>query len=93
MLAIGRALMTHPRLIILDEATEGLAPLIAREIWHILKSIRATGIAAIVVDKNFAAVSALTDRNVILVKGKIVFEGSGSEMRAQTELMQQYLGI
>ena len=93
MLAIGRALMTNPRLIILDEATEGLAPLIAREIWHILKSIRATGIAAIVVDKNFAAVSALTDRNVILVKGKIVFEGSGSELRAQTGLMQQYLGI
>ena len=93
MLAIGRALMTNPRLIILDEATEGLAPLIAREIWHILKSIRATGIAAIVVDKNFAAVSALTDRNVILVKGKIVFEGSGDELRAQTALMQQYLGI
>ena len=93
MLAIGRALMTNPRLIILDEATEGLAPLIAREIWHILKSIRATGIAAIVVDKNFAAVSALTDRNLILVKGKIVFEGSGSELRAQTGLMQQYLGI
>jgi branched-chain amino acid transport system ATP-binding protein len=93
MLAIGRALMTNPRLIILDEATEGLAPLIAREIWQILKSIRATGIAAIVVDKNFAAVSALTDRNVILVKGKIVFEGSISELRAQTGLMQQYLGI
>ena len=93
MLAIGRALMTNPRLIILDEATEGLAPLVAREIWRILSTVRATGIAAIVVDKNFAAVSALTDRNVILVKGRIVFEGSGSELTAQPELMQQYLGI
>ena len=93
MLAIGRALMTNPRLIILDEATEGLAPLVAREIWRILNTVRATGIAAIVVDKNFAAVSALTDRNVILVKGRIVFEGSGSELTAQPELMQQYLGI
>ena len=93
MLAIGRALMTNPRLIILDEATEGLAPLVAREIWRILSTVRATGIAAIVVDKNFAAVSALTDRNVILVKGRIVFEGSVSELTAQPELMQQYLGI
>ncbi len=58
MLSIGRALMTNPRLLILDEATEGLAPLIAREIWRILGTIRATGIAAIIVDKNFAAVSA-----------------------------------
>jgi len=93
MLAIGRALMTNPRLIILDEATEGLAPLIAREIWRILDTIRTTGIAAIVVDKNFAAVSAIADRNVILVKGRIVFEGSGSELTAQPELLQQYLGI
>ena len=93
MLAIGRALMTNPRLIMLDEATEGLAPLIAREIWRILNTIRATGIAAIVVDKNFAAVSAIADRNLILVKGKIVFEGNGSELKSQPELMQRYLGI
>jgi branched-chain amino acid transport system ATP-binding protein len=93
MLSIGRALMTNPRLLILDEATEGLAPLIAREIWRILSAIRATGIAAIVVDKNFAAVSAIADRNVILVKGRIVFAGTGSELRAQPEIMQQHLGI
>ena len=93
MLAIGRALMTNPRLLILDEATEGLAPLIAREIWRILAAIRATGIAAIIVDKNFAAVSALTDKNVILVKGRIVFEGTGSDLIAQPDLMRQYLGI
>jgi branched-chain amino acid transport system ATP-binding protein len=93
MLAIGRALMTNPRLMILDEATEGLAPLIAGEIWRILAAIRSGGIAAVIVDKNFAAVSALSDRNIILVKGRIVFAGSGSEMRAQPEIMQQYLGV
>ena len=93
MLAIGRALLTNPRLLILDEATEGLAPLIASEIWRILAAIRRSGIAVIIVDKNFAAVSALTDRNVILVKGRIAFEGSGSELTVQPDLMQQYLGI
>ena len=93
MLAIGRALMTNPKLLILDEATEGLAPLIAQEIWRIIKAIRQTGIAAIIVDKNFAAVSAVTERNVILVKGSVVFQGSSAELRAQPELLQQYLGI
>jgi len=93
MLAIGRALMTNPRLLMLDEATEGLAPLIAREIWRILAAVRATGIAAIIVDKNFAAVSAIADRNVILVKGRIVFDGGSSELKSQPEVMQQHLGI
>ena len=93
MLSIGRALMTNPSLLILDEATEGLAPLIAQEIWRIIRTIRATGIAAIIVDKNFTAVSALTDRNVILVKGRVVFEGTGNELRAMPELLQQHLGI
>ncbi len=93
MLSIGRALMTNPSLLILDEATEGLAPLIAREIWRIIGKIRETSIAAIVVDKNFAAVAALTDRNVILVKGRVVFEGSGAELKTQPALMQQHLGI
>jgi len=93
MLAIGRALMTNPILLILDEATEGLAPLVAREIWQIIKSVRDSGIAAIIVDKNFAALSALTDRNVILVKGRVVFEGSGEELKAKPELLHQHLGI
>jgi branched-chain amino acid transport system ATP-binding protein len=93
MLAIGRALMTNPMLLILDEATEGLAPLVAREIWQIIKSVRDSGIAAIIVDKNFAALSALTDRNVILVKGRVVFEGSGEELKAKPELLHQHLGI
>ena len=93
MLSIGRALMTKPELLILDEATEGLAPLIAREIWRILRAVRESGIAAIIVDKNFAAVSALTDRNVMLVKGRVVFEGTGNELRAKPEMLHRNLGI
>ena len=93
MLTIGRALMTNPNLLILDEATEGLAPLIAQEIWRIIRAVRGTGIAAIIVDKNYAAVSALTDRNVVLVKGRIVFEGTGCELRERPELLHQHLGI
>ncbi len=92
MLTIGRALMTNPDLLILDEATEGLAPLIAKEIWHIIRQIRATGIATIVVDKNHAAVSSISDRNVILVKGRVAFEGSSHELREQPELLKKYLG-
>jgi branched-chain amino acid transport system ATP-binding protein len=93
MLSIGRALMTNPALLILDEATEGLAPLIAQEIWRIIRTIRESGVAAIIVDKNFDAVSALTDRNVILVKGRVVFEGTSSELRQKPELQHQHLGI
>ena len=93
MLTIGRALMTNPNLLILDEASEGLAPLIAQEIWRIIRAARGTGIAAIIVDKNYAAVSALTDRNVVLVKGRIVFEGTGHELRERPELLHQHLGI
>lgn len=93
MLAIGRALMTNPQLLILDEATEGLAPLIAQEIWRIIRTIRETGIAAVIVDKNFAEVSALTDRNVILVKGQVVFEGSGHELKSRPEMLREYLGL
>jgi len=93
MLTIGRALMTNPNLLILDEATEGLAPLIAQEIWRIIRAVRGTGITAIIVDKNYAAVSALTDRNVVLVKGRIVFEGTGHELRERPELLHQHLGI
>ncbi len=93
MLTIGRALMTNPDLLILDEATEGLAPLVAREIWRVLREIRATGMAAIVVDKNFSAVSQLTDRNLVLVKGRTVFEGSGDELKRDPDTLQRHLGI
>jgi branched-chain amino acid transport system ATP-binding protein len=93
MLTIGRALLTNPDLLILDEATEGLAPLVAREIWVILRQIRDTGIAAIIVDKNFSAVSAIADRSVILVKGRVVFEGSSDQLRRNPETLQRHLGI
>ncbi len=93
MLTIGRALLTNPTLLILDEATEGLAPLIADEIWRIVREIRQAGIATIIVDKNFAAVSAITSRNVVLVKGQIVLEGASQELQKQPDLLQRYLGI
>ncbi|MFZ2296577.1 MAG: ABC transporter ATP-binding protein [Polaromonas sp.] len=93
MLTIGRALMTNPDVLILDEATEGLAPLIAREIWRICGLIRESGISSVIVDKNWKHVSQITDRNVILVKGEVVFEGSSEELHARPELLQQYLGV
>lgn len=93
MLTIGRALMTNPDVLILDEATEGLAPLIAREIWRICGLIRETGISSVIVDKNWKHVTQITDRNVILVKGQVVFEGSSDELRAKPELLEQHLGV
>ena len=93
MLTIGRALMTNPKVLLLDEATEGLAPLIARDIWRIIRVIRESGIATVLVDKNWRAVTALADRNVILVKGRVVFEGTGAVLRAQPELLNEHLGI
>ena len=93
MLTIGRALMTNPDVLILDEATEGLAPLIAREIWRICGVIRETGISSVIVDKNWKHVSQIADRSVILVKGEVVFQGSSSELLARPELLQQYLGV
>ena len=93
MLTIGRALMTNPDLLILDEATEGLAPKISREIWGIVGQIKQAGIAAVIVDKNFAAVAAVADRVVILVKGATAYEGASAELRAQPELHLKYLGV
>ncbi len=93
MLTIGRALMTNPDVLILDEATEGLAPLIAKDIWRICALIRETGISSIIVDKNWKHVTQITDRNVILVKGEVVFEGTSPELHARPELLQQYLGV
>jgi branched-chain amino acid transport system ATP-binding protein len=93
MLSIGRALMTNPDVLILDEATEGLAPLIAKEIWRICELIRATGISTIIVDKNWQHVTQITDRNLILVKGQVVFEGSSASLLAQPDLLQTHLGV
>jgi branched-chain amino acid transport system ATP-binding protein len=93
MLTIGRALMTNPDLLILDEATEGLAPHVAKEIWRIIREIRAHGIATLIVDKNYAAVTAISDRNVILVKGRVVFEGDSKTLLAQPETLHGTLGV
>jgi len=93
MLTIGRALMTNPDLLILDEATEGLAPLVARHIWRMVEEIRASGIATVIVDKNFAAVNAVTDRCVILVKGRVAFEGESRRLREAPEVAHAHLGV
>ncbi|KAB2891983.1 MAG: ATP-binding cassette domain-containing protein, partial [Burkholderiaceae bacterium] len=93
MLTIGRALMTNPDVLILDEATEGLAPLIAREIWRICEVIRRSGISSVIVDKNWRHVTQVTDRNVILVKGQAVFEGSSAALHAHPHVLEQHLGI
>ncbi len=93
MLTIGRALMTNPDVLILDEATEGLAPLIAREIWRICEVIRDSGISSIIVDKNWKHVTRITDRNLILVKGEWVFEGSSQALLSDPDLLQKHLGV
>ena len=93
MLTIGRALMTNPDVLILDEATEGLAPLIAREIWRICDVVRQTGISSVIVDKNWKHITQISTRNLILVKGAVVFEGSSAELIANPELLEQHLGV
>jgi branched-chain amino acid transport system ATP-binding protein len=93
MLTIGRALLTNPDLLILDEATEGLAPLIAREIMRIVGTVKSSGIATVIVDKNFGAVNAITDRNVILVKGEVVYSGPAAELRERPEVHLRHLGV
>ena len=93
MLTIGRALLTNPDLLILDEATEGLAPLIAREIMRIVAAVKASGIATVIVDKNFQAVNSITDRNVILVKGEVVYAGPAEDLRAPPDVHLRYLGV
>ena len=93
MLAIGRALMTSPRLLILDEATEGLAPLIRDEIWRVIAAVRETGIATIVVDKTVAAILSVVDRSTVLIKGSVVYDGDPASLRADPELMQRCLGV
>jgi branched-chain amino acid transport system ATP-binding protein len=93
MLAIGRALMTSPRLIILDEATEGLAPLVRDEIWRTIRTVREAGLATVVVDKTVGAVLSVVDRAEILVKGSLVWSGSPEALRADPETMHRHLGV
>ncbi len=93
MLSIGRALMTNPDLILLDEATEGLAPLIAQDIWKTLGIIRAEGIATIVVDKDFRSLAKVADRMVIMAKGEIAFDGVPSQLDADPSILEKHLGV
>jgi branched-chain amino acid transport system ATP-binding protein len=93
MLAIGRALMTNPRLLILDEATEGLAPRIRVEIWRVLTALKSAGQAIVVVDKNIAPLLRLADRHYILERGHTVWSGSSAELAAAPELQHRYLGV
>lgn len=93
MLTIGRALMTNPDVLILDEATEGLAPLVAREIWRICALIRESGISSIIVDKNWKQVTQITDRNLILVKGEVVFDDRTDALLDDPALLSRHLGV
>ncbi len=93
MLSIGRALLTNPRVLILDEATEGLAPLIRDEIWKTIRLVRNAGITTLVVDKTVNEVTAVADRVVVLVKGELVFTGAPKDLLADQALMQRTLGV
>jgi branched-chain amino acid transport system ATP-binding protein len=93
MLAIGRALMTNPRLLILDEATEGLAPLIREEIWSVLRMLKQSGLGILVIDKTLEALKRLADRHVVIEKGRTVWAGDGAALAASPALLQNYLHI
>jgi branched-chain amino acid transport system ATP-binding protein len=93
MLAIGRALMTNPRLLILDEATEGLAPLIRQEIWNCLAEVKAAGVAVLIVDKNLAEVARLADTAVVLEKGRVAWSGAPEALLADDALKHRHLGV
>ncbi len=93
MLAVGRALMTNPKLLILDEATEGLAPLIRHEIWSCLGRLKNEGQAILVIDKNVGALIGLADRHHIVEKGRVVWTGSSTDLAGDKELQHRYLGV
>ena len=93
MLAIGRALMTNPRLLVLDEATEGLAPLIRAEIWQCLSRLKAQGQSILVIDKNVEALIRIADRHYLIERGKVVWTGNSPELAAATDVQHRYLGV
>ena len=93
MLAIGRALMTNPRLLILDEATEGLAPLIREEIWNCLSMLKARGQSVLVIDKNVENLTRIADRHYIIERGRAVWSGTSAQLIAEPDLQHRYLGI
>ena len=93
MLAIGRALMTNPRLLILDEATEGLAPIIRQQIWDCLSQLKQDGQSILIIDKNVDAIARLADHNYILDKGRVVWHGDSKSLLATADLKSRYLGV
>jgi branched-chain amino acid transport system ATP-binding protein len=93
MLAIGRALMTNPKLLILDEATEGLAPLLRQDIWQCLARLKAEGQAILLVDKHLGALMKLADRHIIIEKGQVVWSGASAALEADRSIVQRYLQI
>ena len=93
MLAIGRALMTNPTLLVLDEATEGLAPLVREEIWRTLATLKGDGLAQIVIDKNVGRLAALADRHYVMEKGRVVWQGDSAALAANAELVHSHLGV
>jgi branched-chain amino acid transport system ATP-binding protein len=93
MLAIGRALMTNPHLLILDEATEGLAPLVREEIWRCLKALRASGQTVLVIDKYVERLIDIADQHTIVERGRVAWQGSSAELAADPQLWQRYVGV
>jgi branched-chain amino acid transport system ATP-binding protein len=93
MLAVGRALMTNPHLLILDEATEGLAPLIREDIWHCLRTLKSAGQSILVIDKYVQKLVQLAEHHTIVERGKVVWSGSSEELGAQPELWHRYIGV
>jgi len=93
MLAIGRALMTNPKLLILDEATEGLAPLVRAEIYRSIEKLKAQGLSILIIDKDVKALSRVADRHYVLEKGRVVWQGTSSELTSSAEIQHRYLGV
>ncbi len=93
MLAVGRALMTNPHLLILDEATEGLAPLIRQEIWNCLEQLKQAGQSILIVDKNVDALTKLADRHYVIEKGRVVWQGNSAELAGSADIQHRYLGV
>jgi branched-chain amino acid transport system ATP-binding protein len=93
MLAVGRALMTNPKLIILDEATEGLAPLIRQEIWKCLARLKESGLTVLVIDKNVGALMRVADRHFLIERGRVVWTGSSADLAAAPDVQHRYLGV
>ena len=93
MLAIGRALMTNPRMLILDEATEGLAPRVCVDIYRAIESLKASGLAILIIDKDLRALTRIADRHYVLEKGRVVWSGVSPELAANRDVQQRYLGV